>query len=180
MEHRNPKSQYRRTSGKEYIRQMARIERRQARLRRLRLVHVRSTTEPESIFASTPEAHYHIATSQNDAIDIGLFLNQSYNDPAVKVHEPCCTTTIYHSNLPLRIFGLCFRNTCCLECKRCTVWSVLVILTSTSLIWPIPHYIQVRDLTKSSTMSISKAKECTSTTYFASTLQHMMFGDDRT
>lgn len=88
LEHRTPKARYRRTSKKFFIQQITQIERRQQRLRRIR---ARNNTASDSgqdkdKAAITPDMHYHIGKSQNDAEHIGMFLSRNSGDPAVKVY----------------------------------------------------------------------------------------------
>lgn len=66
---------------------MARIERRQGRLRRLRsrFQTASGTTpniEPPPLM---PDAHHHIGKSQNEYEGIGTFLSKHMGDPAVQV-----------------------------------------------------------------------------------------------
>lgn len=102
---------YRRTSGKDYIRQIAGIERREARLRRLRSANSTQGMQPDtsSIFVSTPESHHHVANSQNDAVEIRTFLNQNSGDPAIKV----CNNLAWFDKIvtcTCRHFGHYFEN----------------------------------------------------------------------
>ncbi|KJA26033.1 hypothetical protein HYPSUDRAFT_105527, partial [Hypholoma sublateritium FD-334 SS-4] len=60
LEHRSPKSQYLRTSRKDFESQISRIERRQARIR------------PE-----LPTSNYHIGKTQNHALDLGSLSRES-------------------------------------------------------------------------------------------------------
>jgi hypothetical protein len=91
LEHRTSKARYGRTSQKDYIRQMARLERRQSRLR-----HIREKLGPEIVqaipmtddeVASTPDMHHYIAKSQNTPVHIGTYLQRYSNDPAIKVSQ---------------------------------------------------------------------------------------------
>jgi hypothetical protein len=93
LEHRTSKARYGRTSRKDYIKQMIRLERRQTRLR-----HIREKLGPEITqaipvtddeVASTPDLHHHIAKSQNTPVHIGTYLQRYSNDPAIKVSQIC-------------------------------------------------------------------------------------------
>jgi hypothetical protein len=65
--------------------QLARIERREARLRRLRAkLNQDSPTHAEPV-ANTPQQHHHIGSSQKLYEHIGTFLQKFSGDPAVKV-----------------------------------------------------------------------------------------------
>lgn len=89
LEHRSPKSRYRRTSRKHFEKQLGNIERRQARVRRIRqklddsgkikdiLVHEKG---PDS---ST--SNYHIGNTQNHPVDLGAIARQAADDFAAKV-----------------------------------------------------------------------------------------------
>jgi hypothetical protein len=85
LEHRTPKSRYTRTSKKDFTKQLAQIERRQARIRRIRerLVKTKMPT-PESV-ARNPDEPYNIGKSQNLPVNISHFLQKHLDDPAVKV-----------------------------------------------------------------------------------------------
>ena len=75
---------------------MATIERRKARLRRIReasssnampqIAKVNEKDVSEPIHAS-PADHYEVGESQNDSIDIFPFLQKSSEDPAVRVRH---------------------------------------------------------------------------------------------
>lgn len=89
LEHRSPKSRYMRTSRKCFEKQLGQIERRQARIRRIRqkldknnkihevLMHEKG---PESW-----ESEYHIGKTQNHPLDLGAFAQENRYDPAAKV-----------------------------------------------------------------------------------------------
>lgn len=89
MEHRTPKARYRRTSKKFFIEQMARIERRQQRLRRLRAKYHKSLDlqhpAPTVSERVTLDIHHHIGKSQSEYESIGPWLSQHTGDPAIKV-----------------------------------------------------------------------------------------------
>lgn len=88
LEHRSPKSRYIRTSRKEFIGQLTKIERRQARLRRIKARRTQKaahTTQEE--VATTPEVHHTIGASQNHPENITLFLQKYSGDPAIKVMQ---------------------------------------------------------------------------------------------
>jgi len=62
---------------------MAQIERREARLRKIRrLTRIQNETVPK-----TPQEHHHIGISQNQYKHIRTFLREHSGDPAVKVRE---------------------------------------------------------------------------------------------
>lgn len=65
---------------------MTRIERREARIRRIRAkLYNGKKHANEAPVAQGPEAHHHIGTSQNLYEHIGSFLRKNLGDPAVKV-----------------------------------------------------------------------------------------------
>ncbi|KAG6906179.1 hypothetical protein DXG01_015412 [Tephrocybe rancida] len=93
LEHRTPKARYRRTSKKDYIKQIAQIERRQAHLRqiRARVAPAPARAGPQACQGSEDNIaqdfaeHHQIGKSENQPEHIGLFYNDNLGDPAVKV-----------------------------------------------------------------------------------------------
>jgi hypothetical protein len=85
LEHRSPKAWYTRTSRKHFIKQLTKIERRRARLRRIRARHQTAGKLRDEEVPITPEAHHTIGKSQNYPENIPLFLQKYVGDPAVKV-----------------------------------------------------------------------------------------------
>ncbi len=87
LEHRSPKAHYLRTSRKEFEKQLGSIERRQARIRRIRQ-KLSSTTRSTFVHEKGPESSastYHIGKTQNHPVDLGVLSQQYCRDPAVKV-----------------------------------------------------------------------------------------------
>jgi hypothetical protein len=64
---------------------MTQIERRQARLRRIRAKYLKSDQKINEDTSVSPEAHHVIGKSQNFPEDISLFVQKNNGDPAVKV-----------------------------------------------------------------------------------------------
>jgi hypothetical protein len=64
---------------------MTKIERRQARLRRIRARYSKAKSQGNEEVATTPDAHHVIGHSQNFPENIPLFLQKYAEDPAVKV-----------------------------------------------------------------------------------------------
>ena len=93
LEHRVPKSRYIRTSRKFFLGQLTKIERRQARIRRIRQKYNSdsgsspATSEDVPI---VPETHHSIGKTQNLPENIPVFLQNYSNDPAVKVSKHLC------------------------------------------------------------------------------------------
>lgn len=86
LEHRTSKARYKRTDKKDFVRQLAKIERREARLRRLRAkLSDGGQPQDEETVAADPLKHHHIGRSQNNYHHIGTFLHNNAADPAVKV-----------------------------------------------------------------------------------------------
>ena len=89
LEHRRPKSRYTRTSRKGFEKQLTKIERLQARVRRIRQKvnkTRKSTIQPDK--GAVPESssvEYHIGKAQNNPINLGSFLHEFRSDPAVHV-----------------------------------------------------------------------------------------------
>ena len=73
-----------RTSRKGYIRQLARIERRQARIRRIREAS-KATTVPTEAVPDVPEERYNIGKSQHLPINLNSFVRKNMDDPAMTV-----------------------------------------------------------------------------------------------
>lgn len=93
LAHRTAKSRYKRTDKKTFVRQLAEIERREARIRRIRmrLGRARGERVPTSL-----EEHHHIGKSQNQFEHIGSFLRRNSGDPAIKVR--LFTPYLKHTN----------------------------------------------------------------------------------
>jgi len=85
LEHRKPKSRYKRTDRKLFVRQLAQIERREARLRKIRARHAKDGRVGAEKVAATPQEHHHIGVSQNQFEHIGSFLRIHGDDPATQV-----------------------------------------------------------------------------------------------
>ena len=87
LEHRNPKSLYTRTSRKHFEKQLTKMERMQARIRqKINNKARKSALQPDK--GPVPEsslAKYHIRKTQNNPVDLGPFLQEYRDDPAVKV-----------------------------------------------------------------------------------------------
>ncbi|KJA12927.1 hypothetical protein HYPSUDRAFT_209987 [Hypholoma sublateritium FD-334 SS-4] len=81
LEHRSPKSRYLRTSRKDFESQLSRIERRQARIHRIRQ-KLDAHTNNCKTFAhekgpESPTSDYHIGKTQNHALDLGSLARES-------------------------------------------------------------------------------------------------------
>ncbi|KAG2045967.1 hypothetical protein BDR06DRAFT_1040545 [Suillus hirtellus] len=88
LEHRTSKARYCRTDRKDFVKQISSIERREARIH-----HIRDNQSPHGAVidkevALSPEARFHIGKSQNDPINIPLFLQMHLGDPATKDFLP--------------------------------------------------------------------------------------------
>ncbi|KIK35174.1 hypothetical protein CY34DRAFT_56217, partial [Suillus luteus UH-Slu-Lm8-n1] len=88
LEHRSPKARYRRTDRKSFIKQLTRIERRQARIRRIGDTIVHRPHVEISEMARSPQAHHHIGLTQKYPIHIGSYLVSHPGDPAIKNFVP--------------------------------------------------------------------------------------------
>ena len=87
LEHRESKSGYKRTDRKSFVKQLTQIERRKARIRRIRARLAKDGDlgcEPEHL-ANTPQEHHHIGLAQNRYEHIGTFLRRHQGDPAIQV-----------------------------------------------------------------------------------------------
>lgn len=94
LEHRTSKARYPRTSRKAFVKQMADIERRQARIRNIRSCIDPARAAQTEIVANDPEQQFHIGASQNVSEDIGEFVRKRAGDPAVKVPSQLWCTEI--------------------------------------------------------------------------------------
>jgi hypothetical protein len=75
---------YKRTDRKEFVKQLARIERRQARIRRIRPQKPASQSNDEEC-AARPEAHHTIGKTENFPEHLSFFVQKHSGDPAVEV-----------------------------------------------------------------------------------------------
>jgi len=85
LEHRTPKARYKRTDRRHFVRQLAQIERRETRIRRIR---ARLTQNYPNQFERAPDTlrqHHYVGASQNQYEHIGTFLQKYSGDPATKV-----------------------------------------------------------------------------------------------
>lgn len=103
LEHRTPKSRYKRTDKKTFVKQLTEIERREARIRRIRmrLGRARGEQVPRSL-----EEHHHIGKSQNEFEHIGTFLRRNSGDPATKVRVLSLSLRAYELKQPRGCPGL--------------------------------------------------------------------------
>lgn len=91
LEHRKPKSRYKRTDKKSFVKQLAQIDRREARLRRInaKLPSSRRSHRSRWLKAAQkpirPQIHHHIGRFESNHEHIGTFLRQRSGDPAVQV-----------------------------------------------------------------------------------------------
>ncbi|KAG6905235.1 hypothetical protein DXG01_004056 [Tephrocybe rancida] len=88
LEHRWPKGNYKRTSKKEYKRQLAHIERRQARLWSIKhRTDAMERSNPDAIEilpVDEPALHHQISTSEKHSENVFAFLAKRQGDPAIK------------------------------------------------------------------------------------------------
>jgi hypothetical protein len=85
LEHRTAKAQYKRTDKKQFVRQLAQIEQREARLRRIRTRFSAEHQIQSEVVGSAPQEHHHLGISQNRFEHIGTFLRHHAGDPAIHV-----------------------------------------------------------------------------------------------
>ncbi|KAH7918336.1 hypothetical protein BV22DRAFT_1134671 [Leucogyrophana mollusca] len=93
LEHRRPKRWYTRTSRKQYVKQITKIERRQARIRHIREQLGNQVTrdargDESDSMAHSPEVHHVIGSSQNIPCNIPSFMQKYVDDPAIKAFLP--------------------------------------------------------------------------------------------
>lgn len=86
LEHRRPKARFSRTDKKQFIKQMTRIERREARIRRIRAkLRMPIKSKKSKTTGKAMKDRYYIGQSENEYRHIGTFLRNNSGDPATKV-----------------------------------------------------------------------------------------------
>lgn len=89
MEHRSPKARYRRTDRKNFVKQLTQIERRQARIRRIKQRNTMHKAPTKPLWpqetAISPEQHHFIGQNENTYEEFGAFIRKHRDDPAVIV-----------------------------------------------------------------------------------------------
>ncbi|KAG2120548.1 uncharacterized protein F5147DRAFT_766462 [Suillus discolor] len=89
LEHRTPKGRYRHTDQRAFVRQLTQIERRQARLCRIKQWQQQHAPRAEvDARASDPQLHHHIGQSEKSYDDFGHYLRSHSTDPAMKDFLP--------------------------------------------------------------------------------------------
>lgn len=83
LEHRTSKSRFIRTSRRDYVPQLAAIERRQARIRSIRTK--RDALNLTDSVANKPDEHHVIGLSQNFPEEMTRFVQANIEDPATRV-----------------------------------------------------------------------------------------------
>ncbi|KAG2120560.1 uncharacterized protein F5147DRAFT_562718, partial [Suillus discolor] len=83
LEHRSPKARYLRTDRNLFVKQLTRIERRQAHIHRIRDRTVYRPHVEISELVTSPEAHHHIGLTQKYPVHIGSYLHSHKGDPAI-------------------------------------------------------------------------------------------------
>ncbi|KAF8221018.1 hypothetical protein L208DRAFT_1536290 [Tricholoma matsutake] len=98
LEHRTVKSRYKRMSKKNYLNQLAQIERRQAHVHQIRrrLNAGKASHYDEAEYASSPMPRYCIGKSQNEPVVLPVFLQDNRGDPAVKDFLPRLKAHLLH------------------------------------------------------------------------------------
>lgn len=83
---------------------MARLERRESRLRRIRERLSSEGVLPSEPVSRTPQEHHHIGVSEKHHEDIGAFLRKNEGDPAVQVQIVAWNNRVLSADCPpLRI-----------------------------------------------------------------------------
>ncbi|KAF7975060.1 hypothetical protein HWV62_10563 [Athelia sp. TMB] len=84
LEHKRPKKRYTRTSRKYVASQLAALERRANRIRRIKekLYGVKQTADDERM-AARLDIHHFMGKTENDYINIGKFISNNSGDPAI-------------------------------------------------------------------------------------------------
>jgi hypothetical protein len=95
LEHRCAKANYARTDRREFIKQMAQIERRQARIRRIYTENFPDAEANDDDVALGPESHYNIGKTENLPLHMSPFVQRHSGDPAIEV----CAYRTNHEHL---------------------------------------------------------------------------------
>lgn len=85
LEHRSSKSWYIRTSQKGFLKQITGIERCQTRLKQIHERLQLSSVQPHKDVPISFESHHVIGQTQNSPVDLGPFVHNHINDPAINV-----------------------------------------------------------------------------------------------
>ena len=93
LEHRRPKGWHHRTDRKDFVKQITQIERRQARIRRIKHKLASTRAQAEDV-ATDPNVRYHIGSSQSRHEHVGTFLRQTEGDPATNVGIFLCLSEV--------------------------------------------------------------------------------------
>ncbi len=92
LEHKSPKLRYRRTSRKDFEKELGSIERRQARIRRIRQkLDSQKKTQNVLTHEKRPkllDCDYHIGKTQDHPLDLKSLVQEKRHDPAAKVKGP--------------------------------------------------------------------------------------------
>ncbi|KAG6905246.1 hypothetical protein DXG01_003988 [Tephrocybe rancida] len=84
LEHRTVKARYKRTDRKAYSRQIARIERREARLRKIHAcTNPFERADDDTVRKGNPDVHHIIGKTENLPLHIGTFVADQSGDPAI-------------------------------------------------------------------------------------------------
>jgi hypothetical protein len=111
LEHRSPKSRYRRTSRKQFVKQLTQIERRQACICR---IHQKFNAADKAQTAPKHEkgpdsssCDYHIGKTQNYPIYLDGMARENRHDPAAKVRRSLLLYVVQTFLTGLGITGFC-------------------------------------------------------------------------
>ncbi|KAG2088019.1 uncharacterized protein F5147DRAFT_781150 [Suillus discolor] len=89
LEHRTPKGRYRHTDKRAFVHQLTQIERREARLHRIKQKQPQRGPRIEAHkMASDPQLHHHIGQGKKMYDDLGQYLHDHAGDPAMKEFLP--------------------------------------------------------------------------------------------
>ncbi|KIK34655.1 hypothetical protein CY34DRAFT_97579 [Suillus luteus UH-Slu-Lm8-n1] len=89
LEHRTPKGRYHRTDRRTFVRQLTQIERRQARLRRIKQQQQQPASRVElQEMATDPKLQHHIGQSERIYDDFGQYLRNHKGDPTMQNFLP--------------------------------------------------------------------------------------------
>ncbi|KAG2053011.1 hypothetical protein BDR06DRAFT_491243 [Suillus hirtellus] len=89
LEHRTPKARYHRTDKRAFVHQLTQIERREARLRRIKQRQSQQGPSVEAHeMANNPQLHHHIGQGEKTYDDFGQYLRDHARDPTIRDFLP--------------------------------------------------------------------------------------------
>ena len=95
LKHRSPKARYCRMDRKSFVKQLTRIEHRQAHIRCISDKIVQRPHVEITELARSPLVHHHIGMTQKHPVHIGTYLRSHQGDLAIKVSPTIFNHTVH-------------------------------------------------------------------------------------